>query len=84
MKRKYYYFKVSYMSKVQKGALIRSGATASGDTKLFPLMSAIEHSANYLKNIAIPESIMIDSPIEISKEDYEAYNKLYASQREVS
>lgn len=71
MKKKYYYIKISYMSKFQKGTLIRTDAT-----------DVIRHETKFFKDIAIPNTIQIDTCIEISKKDYEAFNKLHTSQRE--
>ena len=87
MKKKYYYFRVSFMSKVQKDALVRSDATVANEVKRFhknrfPLIAAIQFATNYFKDTAIPESIQVHDCIEISKEDYEAFNKLRTSQRE--
>lgn len=88
MKTKYYYFRVSFMSKVQKDTIVRSDASVASKGKLFqknrfPLMEAIKFATEYFKDTAIPESIIIDKVTEISKEDYEEFNALRASQREV-
>ena len=75
------------MSKFQKGTLIRTDATVATGVKLFrrtrfPLADVIRHETKFFKDIAIPNTIQIDTCIEISKKDYEAFNKLHTSQRE--
>ena len=43
---------------------------------LFPLMEAIKAINEGYSEIADPATIQFDNYLEISKEDYEAYNKL--------
>lgn len=75
-KDRYFYATASFMRKDKEGFLARIDFTIKVDngTSLFPLMKALQVVREQYPVTAEPATIQFDSYIEISKEDYEAYN----------
>ena len=77
MKKRYFYVVASFMRKDKEDTMSKIDFTVMLDdgSSLFPLMRAVEIIRNSYSKFAILETIRFDTFIEISKEDYEAYNK---------
>ena len=78
MKKRYFYVVASFMRKDIANTWRKVGFTIMKDdgSALFPLMEAIKVINEGYSEIADPATIQFDKYLEISKEDYEAYNKL--------
>lgn len=78
MKKRYFYAVASFMRKDVANTWLKVDFTIMRDdgSALFPLMEAIKVINEGYSKIVEPETIQFDSYIEISKEDYEAFNKL--------
>ena len=78
MKKRYFYVVASFMRKDIANTWRKVDFTIMKDdgSSLFPLMEAIKVINEGYSEIADPETIQFDNYLEISKEDYEAYNKL--------
>lgn len=78
MKKRYFYVVASYMRKDIANTLCKVVFTIMKDdgSALFPLMEAFKVISEGYSEIADPATIQFDSCIEISKEDFEAFNKL--------
>lgn len=78
MKKRYFYVVASFMRKDIANTWRKVDFTIMKDdgSSLFPLMEAIKVINEGYSKIADPETIQFDNYLEISKEDYEAYNKL--------
>lgn len=78
MKKRYFYVVASFMRKDIANTLCKFGFTIMKDdgSALLPLMEAIKVINEGYSEIADPATILFDNYLEISKEDYEAYNKL--------
>ena len=78
MKKRYFYVVASFMRKDIAYTWRKIDFTFMKDdgSALFPLMEAIKVISEGYSEIADPATIQFDNYIEISKEDYEAYNKL--------
>lgn len=78
MKKRYFYVVASFMRKDIANTLCKTGLTIMKDdgSALFPLIEAIKVISEGYSEIADPATIQFDNYLEISKEDYEAYNKL--------
>ena len=77
MKKRYFYVVASFMRKDIANTLCKVVFTMKDDgSALFPLMEAIKVISEGYSEIADPATIQFDKYLEISKEDYEAYNKL--------
>lgn len=78
MKKRYFYVVASFMRKDVANTWRKVDFTIMKDdgSALFPLMEAIKAINVGYSEIADPATIQFDSCIEISKEDYEAFNKL--------
>ncbi len=79
MKKRYFYVVASFMRKDMSNTRCKVGFTIMKEdgSALFPLMEAIKVISEGYSEIADPATIQFDKYLEISKEDYEAYNKLY-------
>ena len=78
MKKRYFYVVASFMRKDVANIIWRKvDFTIMKDdgSALFPLMEAFKAINEGYSEIADPATIQFDSCIEISKEDYEAFNK---------
>nr|DAG46313.1 MAG TPA: hypothetical protein [Bacteriophage sp.] len=78
MKKRYFYVVASFMRKDIANTWRKVDFTImKGDgSALFPLMEAFKVISEGYSEIADPATIQFDNYLEISKEDYEAYNKL--------
>lgn len=78
MKKKYFYVVASFMRKDIANTWRKVVFTIMKDdgSALFPLMEAFKVISEGYSEIADPATIQFDNYLEISKEDYEAYNKL--------
>ena len=84
MKKRYFYVVASFMRKDIANTWRKVDFTIMKDdgSALFPLMEAIKAINEGYSEIADPATIQFDSCIEISKEDFEAFNQT-ASQEEI-
>lgn len=77
MKKRYFYVVASFMRKdIATWRKIDFTIMKDDGSALFPLMEAFKAINEGYSEIADPATIQFDSWIEISKEDYEAFNKL--------
>lgn len=78
MKKRYFYVVASYMRKDIANTWCKVVFTIMKDdgSALFPLMEAFKVISEGYSEIADSATIQFDNYLEISKEDYEAYNKL--------
>ena len=78
MKKRYFYVVASFMRKDKANTLSKVEFTFMKDdgSELFPLMEAIKVISEGYSEIADPATIQFDNCIEISKEDYDAFNNL--------
>ena len=78
MKKRYFYVVASFMRKDIANSWSKVDFTFMKDdgSALFPLMEAINVISEGYSEIVDPATIQFDNCIEISKEDYEAFNKL--------
>lgn len=78
MKKRYFYVVASFMRKDMVNTWRKVDFTIMKDDgpALFPLMEAFKAINEGYSEIADPATIQFDNSIEISKEDYEAFNNL--------
>ena len=78
MKKRYFYVVASFMRKDIAKTQNKVDFTIMKEdgSALFPLMEAFKVISEGYSEIADPATIQFDNYLEISKEDYEAYNKL--------
>lgn len=78
MKKRYFYVVTSFMRKDVANTWRKIDFTFTRDdgSALFPLMEAFKVISEGYSEIADPATIQFDNYIEISKEDYEAFNNL--------
>lgn len=78
MKKRCFYVVASFMRKDIANTRSKVDFTIMKDdgSALFPLMEAIKVISEGYSEIADPATIQFDNYIEISKEDYEAFNNL--------
>ena len=78
MKKRYFYLVASFMRKDITNSWLKVDFTFMKDdgSALFPLMEAFKAINEGYSEIAVPTTIQFDNCIEISKEDYEAFNNL--------
>lgn len=78
MKKRYFYVVASFMRKDIANTLRKVDFTFMKDdgSALFPLMEAFKAINEGYSEIVDPATIQFDNYIEISKEDYEAFNNL--------
>ncbi len=78
MKKRYFYVVASFMRKDIANSWRKVDFTFMKDdgSALFPLMEAFKAINEGYSEIADPATIQFDNCIEISKEDYEAFNNL--------
>lgn len=84
---RYYYAVASFMRK--DGSISVSSVTnsVSGDEeniKFYPLMGIINKVEERFGDEAVCGSVVIQSVVEISKQDYEAYNERFTKMRKVA
>lgn len=78
-KERFYYVGVSFMRKDYDRVRSKCSVTVMNDSNsaLFPLMETIKQVGEKYSDIANLATLRIDNCIEISKEDYEAFNKRF-------
>lgn len=78
MKKKYFYVVASFMRKdiAKTQSKVDLTIMKEDGSALFPLMEAFKAINKGYSEIADPATIQFDNCIEISKEDYEAFNNL--------
>lgn len=81
MKERYYYALVAFLRK--DGKLPYTSVTSSvkgeeKDIKFYPLMNIITDVEEKFKDDMVSGTVIIQSVIEISKQDYDAYNERIA------
>lgn len=82
---RYYYAVASFMRKDDKISV--SSVTCSvreekEDTKFYPLMNIITSTEEKFKDDMVSGTVVVQSVIEISKQDYDAYDKRIAKMKE--
>lgn len=78
---RYYYAVASFMRKDDKisvSAVTNSIRGEKKDIKFYPLMNIITNVEEKFKDDMVSGTIVIQSVIEISKQDYDAYNERIA------
>lgn len=74
---RYYYAVASFMRKDDKISVSSVTCSVKGekeDTKFYPLMNIITSTEEKFKDDMVSGTVIIQSVIEISKQDYDAYN----------
>lgn len=78
---RYYYAVVSFMCK--NGSISVNSVTCSvREEKFYPLMNIITDVEEKFKGDIVSGTVVIQSVIEISKQDYDAYNERIAKMNE--
>lgn len=78
---RYYYAVASFMRKDDKISVSSVTCSVRGekeDTKFYPLMNIITSTEEKFKNDMVSGTVVIQSVIEISKQDYDAFNERIA------
>lgn len=78
---RYYYAVASFMRKDDKISVSSVTCSVKGekkDVKFYPLMNIITDVEEKFKNDMVSGTVIIQSVIEISKQDYDAYNERIA------
>lgn len=82
---RYYYAVASFMRKDDKISVSSVTCSVKGeekDIKFYPLMEIITDVEEKFKNDMVSGTVVIQSVIEISKQDYDAYNERIAKMKE--
>lgn len=82
---RYYYAVASFMRKDDKISVSSVTCSVRGeekDIKFYPLMNIITDVEEKFKNDIVSGTVVIQSVIEISKQDYDAYNERIAKMKE--
>lgn len=82
---RYYYAVASYMSKdgkISVSSVTNSIRGEKKDIKFYPLMNIITDVEEKFKDDMVSGTVVIQSVIEISKQDYDAYNERIAKVKE--
>lgn len=82
---RYYYAVASFMRKDDKISVSSVTCSVKGeekDIKFYPLMNIITDVEEKFKNDMVSGAVVIQSVIEISKQDYDAYNDRIAKMKE--
>lgn len=82
---RYYYAVASFMRKDDKISVSSVTCSVRGeekDIKFYPLMNIITDVEEKFKNDMVSGIVVIQSVIEISKQDYDAYNERIAKMKE--
>lgn len=78
---RYYYAVASFMRKDDKISVSSVTCSVRGekeDTKFYPLMNIITDVEEKFKDDMVSGTVIVQSVIEISKQDYDAYNERIA------
>ena len=82
---RYYYAVASFMRKDDKISVSAVTCSVKGekeDTKFYPLMNIITSTEEKFKDDMVSGTVVVQSVIEISKQDYDAYNERIAKMNE--
>lgn len=82
---RYYYAVASFMRKDDKITVSSVTCSVKGeekDIKFYPLMNIITDVEEKFKDDIVSGTVVIQSVIEISKQDYDAYNERIAKMKE--
>lgn len=82
---RYYYAVASFMRKDGKISVSSVTCSVRGEkenTKFYPLMEIITDVEENFKDDMVSGTVIIQSVIEISKQDYDAYNERIAKMKE--
>ncbi|RGN83021.1 hypothetical protein [Segatella copri] len=82
---RYYYAVASFMRKDDKISVSSVTCSVRGeekDTKFYPLMNILTDVEEKFKDDIVSGTVVIQSVIEISKQDYDAYNERIAKMKE--
>lgn len=85
-KERYYYAVATFQRK--NGTISVNSVTSSvrgdeEDIKFYPLMGIINKVEEHFGDEAVCGSVVIQSIVEISKQDYEAYNERFAKMNKI-
>lgn len=78
---RYYYAVASFMRKDDKISVSSVTCSVKGekeDTKFYPLMNIITSTEEKYKDDMVSGTVVVQSVIEISKQDYDAFNERIA------
>lgn len=78
---RYYYAVASFMRKDDKISVSSVTCSVRGekeDTKFYPLMNIITSTEEKFKDDMVSGTVVVQSVIEISKQDYDAFNERIA------
>lgn len=81
---RYYYAVASFMSKSGSISVNSVACSVRGeekDTKFYPLMNILTDVEEKFKDYIVSGTVVIQSVIEISKQDYDAYNERIAKMK---
>lgn len=84
---RYYYAVASFMRKDDKISVSSVTCSVKGeekDIKFYPLMNIITDVEEKFKNDIVSGTVVIQSVIEISKQDYDAYNERIAKMNKIA
>lgn len=82
---RYYYAVASFMRKDDKISVSAVTCSVKGekkDIKFYPLMNIITSTEEKFKDDMVSGTVIVQSVIEISKQDYDAYNERIAKMKE--
>lgn len=79
---RYYYAVASFMRKDDKIGVNSVTCSVRGGIKFYPLMNIITDVEEKFKDDIVSGTVVIQSVIEISKQDYDAYNERIAKRDE--
>lgn len=84
---RYYYAVASFMRKDDKISVSSVTCSVRGekeDTKFYPLMNIITSTEEKFKDDMVSGTVVVQSVIEISKQDYDAYNERLAKMNKIA
>jgi hypothetical protein len=84
---RYYYAVASFMRKDDKISVSSVTCSVKGeekDIKFYPLMNIITSTEEKFKDDMVSRTVVIQSVIEISKQDYDAYNERIAKMNKIA
>ena len=84
---RYYYAVASFMRKDDKISVSSVTCSVRGEkenTKFYPLMNIITSTEEKFKDDMVSGTVIVQSVIEISKQDYDAYNVRIAKMNKIA
>lgn len=84
---RYYYAVASFMRKDDKISVSSVTCSVRGekeDTKFYPLMNIITSTEEKFKDDMVSGTVVVQSVIEISKQDYDAFNERIAKMNKIA